>query len=759
MKFLAALLISMTLFAPARGAAAAESAEPTTTVELRLQGVEAILALPEDERGRLVLERVDQAEQPSVVLPLRPTQTVTLPISSRWVTRFEVRDLWGPRTLLETDPSAPRIWAFNLRPAGRLVGRVTSRNLPLPKRFFATSVLAGLGKAESACSIGEKGDIECVVPAGSQEVVLAVGTFAPVRFRDQKVEAGKSLTLPTTELLPGASLRGEVAMPRDGATAEKPADRPQVRVFRFLAGAKPSLEPPQPMAATVTAVDGTFSFVGLEPGPVILEVTWAGYSPFRLFPLELAAGTEVSVPEPIELTRPFEVVVEVTPATDTYGLPWTVALERGVDDPAAPGGFHTLEGRTDPEGRFRAPDQTTGRRRLEIRDSAGNKFHRDSDVWIAPGGEAFITVELPLVSVTGRVTLDGKPEVATLHFGGRRGRRHVEIQTDDEGRFEGTLPKSGPWSIDVETAEFSTFTKVDVTPGLDEHRAEVDIELPDTHLFGRVVDEQGNPVAGAVVEVSVREGFRDETTANDGTFEARAIPPGLVTVAADLRKSGQEPLTSEPQLLELREEQPLGPLELRLRSLERREVRVFRGSHPVPGAVVGLAARDGSRFADRAITDLAGSARLRVDPKAREWDVILSAPGAMLSAFRRSNAGTPLEFQLEEQGGELTVELPRPLEQLVTQGLQVVVLREGVAIGLAWLAEWRRGLGLPAGLESTATRLGFPRLAAGSYTVCLDRFEEARRALTAESEENVACRQGHLPAGGELSLELAAPRD
>lgn len=389
--------------------------------------------------------------------------------------------------------------------------------------------------------------------------------------------------------------------------------------------------------------------------------------------------------------------------------------------------------------------------RLEIRDGAGNTFHNDRDLWLAPGAEARVTVDLPLVEVSGRVSLADQPQMATLHFGGRRGSRHIEMSTDDEGLFEGTLPKAGVWRVGVETAEFSTFTKVTVTPGLDEHRAEVNIELPDTHLFGRVVDEAGQTVAGVTVEVSAAGYYQDLVTDAAGSFEAKAIAPGVITVAADFRMSGREPLTSEPQVLDLREEKPLGPIELRLRSLERRTVKVHRGSYPVPGAVISLRSRDGSRYGDDAISDAEGTAQVRVDPRTREWDVLLLAPGATLSAFRRTNDGSPLEFQVEEGGGELTIELPQALGQILSEGLHLTILRDETPIGLERLVHWRRGLGLSAGVESDAEALTFPRLASGQYTVCLEMVE---RSSWVGGQEPLHCRSGRLVPGGSLTLRL-----
>jgi uncharacterized GH25 family protein len=76
------------------------------------------------------------------------------------------------------------------------------------------------------------------------------------------------------------------------------------------------------------------------------------------------------------------------------------------------------------------------------------------------------------------------------------------MESDDEGRFHGILPREGPWRIEVQAAEpaFSTWARAEVDAGR-AGKATLDIRLPDTRIFGHVVDEQGKPVARADVIV------------------------------------------------------------------------------------------------------------------------------------------------------------------------------------------------------------------------------------------------------------------
>lgn len=729
---------------------------PTALFDLRLQGVEG--ALPSQlETGNVILERTDVTDVPPHVLPAKVGQTVRVPVPSRWLIRFEIPGLWGQQGPLEADGSTPTAWIFNLRPAGRVTGRLTSRALPLPRAILVFGELISGARAESPCPLGPKGDYDCSVPAGAQDVLIGAGAFAPVRFRGQKVPAGKALALPTTELQPGASLVGRVVT-RDGTVLEVggPAS---VKVYRFLAAPEKSLEPPKPLAESPLGADGSFAFVGLEPGTVLLEVTKPGFSPARAFPLELPAGAEVALPDPLELTRPFEVVVEVNPPTDIYGLPWRVTLQRR---PAAAGASDwgpEVEGPTDAEGRFRVAGQSAGQTRLEVADGSGNRYYSGSNHWLAEGSEARVVVELPLIEIRGELTYDDQPVAATLWFGGRNGAQRVGLTSDEEGRFVGVLPKPGTWRVDVITESFNTRVKVPVEPRLGKAWAEVKVRLPDTLVFGRVIDSADLPVADVTVTVDSAGWPVHTRTDSQGRFEAKAITPGPSSVVAKQQVSGKPLLVSDELLLELREDQPLGPIELRLRDVERLTGTVYRGNQPVPGAVVGLWARGASGHIDQATTDAEGAFSVRVDPKTPDWIVTVLAPGATLTVFQRVNDGTLLEIQVEPEGGELTLELPLTSEQLSATDLELSLTRNGVQLALFWLVDWLRVLGRPFDFGPDIRALTVPQLAPGIYTACLTPHSSTpvSASSTPAPGLGVNCRSGQLTAGGRLKLSLPKP--
>jgi hypothetical protein len=135
---------------------------------------------------------------------------------------------------------------------------------------------------------------------------------------------------------------------------------------------------------------------------------------------------------------------------------------------------------------------------------------------------------LKLLTLHGTLKLGKEPLAARLWFGGRFGGLSVELESDSDGKFHGVLPKDGWWPIDVESSSppFKLRTKAKVQ-ALDHERASVDIVLPATHLFGRVVmDDTGRPAGHADVSLGTDEGDMTKRGASNtaGSRRARSTP-------------------------------------------------------------------------------------------------------------------------------------------------------------------------------------------------------------------------------------------
>ncbi len=137
------------------------------------------------------------------------------------------------------------------------------------------------------------------------------------------------------------------------------------------------------------------------------------------------------------------------------------------------------------------------------------------------------------LSVTGRVTDEaGKPVAgATVQLGRSRvGNGGHKTLSSDDGKFEIVNCKPGPTFITVQAARFSPqvqeLTVSDETPP-------VEFSLNPGHLLrGRVIDKDGKPVSGVIVDPDTWNGIRTleqrMTTGPDGRFEWNGAPADTV---------------------------------------------------------------------------------------------------------------------------------------------------------------------------------------------------------------------------------------
>jgi hypothetical protein len=296
-------------------------------------------------------------------------------------------------------------------------------------------------------------------------------------------------------------------------------------------------------------------------------------------------------------------------------------------------------------------------------------------------------------------------------------------------------------------------------PGITGNRAVLKLAVPVTGLFGRVLGENGEPAVGAEVWVEAQGHSLRMPVSADGSFERRGLPSGRACIHAERFGGSQsEPSTSEAQVIELAEDQWFGPLELRLGRLTQTRGRVLAASgRPLAGAVVALQSRALDGFGAQATSDAEGYFSVRTDPRVKAWTVAILGPGAPLTVFEHPNDGAPLEFRLDDEEGELVLELPVNGADLEKDHYGLRVFREGVEFGAPWLFQWRSALGLPTDSSLGDGFLAVPKLATGQYTACFGPREKVLSqplGLEAPSNSAATCRTGYLSGGGRLKLSL-----
>jgi protocatechuate 3,4-dioxygenase beta subunit len=117
----------------------------------------------------------------------------------------------------------------------------------------------------------------------------------------------------------------------------------------------------------------------------------------------------------------------------------------------------------------------------------------------------------------------------------------ASVEPDGRYRLPGLWP--GEWAVIAKVDGRILKGRVKLTPGTEAH---LDLTLPPKlALHGRVVDEEGQPIGGAKVELERDDlGLKSGTSAADGTFLVRVESGGIWTAKAE--RAGFIPTSGEP---------------------------------------------------------------------------------------------------------------------------------------------------------------------------------------------------------------------
>jgi Carboxypeptidase regulatory-like domain len=140
---------------------------------------------------------------------------------------------------------------------------------------------------------------------------------------------------------------------------------------------------------------------------------------------------------------------------------------------------------------------------------------------------ATVRLTIPKTNTSLRVTLAGEPLAnANVMLAHDELRWHTELTTGDDGRFAGALWEPGPYVARVARNHTSAPHITDVSLGA----APLAIDVPDRHIAGRVVADDGTPVGGALIALRTEhsEGSLNvrAQSAPDGRFEFFGVPEG-----------------------------------------------------------------------------------------------------------------------------------------------------------------------------------------------------------------------------------------
>lgn len=488
--------------------------------------------------------------------------------------------------------------------------------------------------------------------------------FSPRVVRRLPVPPGQGpADLGTLVLQPGAAVHGRVIDAAGRAVAGA-----SVWVAAEEGGPPPKasqIAQGKPAAATDRA--GKFEVADLEAGRRIhLAAGRTGYV------MAAVRGIEVPARQPVTLV--------LEPAARVTG---EVATERGEP---VPGAAVSLAGRTLPAGTVGIPFRPAELSRRAVADAAGRFLLEDVasgeaelqataegfqpsvpvPVTIAPG-KAVDGVRLVLVPgavLEGTVTVrDGGPR-AGARAGARVTAGPVSGASDEDGLYRVTGIPPGPREVEVRHPDFNRqVRRLEIEPGT--NTADFVLE-GGQRVAGRAVDEDGDPVESARVEIRLQEPWDPHAYTAVSDADGSFVFPAVAAGSYDLRAGRQGYAEVETEAAVQVEARPVEGLEVVLRrggrvtgrllglgfeELAAAEVTAeaehggtrtgtvdYRGSYEVPDLAPGDwlvrgSVRGRSRQAE---------ARVTVEPGERETERDLRFGGGLTLTGSVSLGGEPL---------------------------------------------------------------------------------------------------------------------
>ena len=265
---------------------------------------------------------------------------------------------------------------------------------------------------------------------------------------------------------------------------------------------------------------GRFSFDSIAPGRYAITAIADQMATAR--PLDVVAEVGKSHDESVELAPTYEVagrVVEAGTQTGVPGVEVRLFTRTGVE-------LRRMTATTQADGSFAIPHMSPGKYGALIDEREPiNKDARDVTV---EARDTNIVFQIDRsASIAGRVVRNGKPvEGAFVNVSGAI----QSCRSDADGRFTARGLRAGTHRIYAESERLGAFTQgpeIDVAKGEHKEGVEIDLELAGV-IAGRVLDQDGAGVGGAMVQFSLVEGrdYATVSTGDDGRFVARGLSGG-----------------------------------------------------------------------------------------------------------------------------------------------------------------------------------------------------------------------------------------
>ncbi|HEX2835927.1 MAG TPA: carboxypeptidase-like regulatory domain-containing protein [Thermoanaerobaculia bacterium] len=350
------------------------------------------------------------------------------------------------------------------------------------------------------------------LPAEALDLRISAERFAPVYLWRFDAPA-----IPPLTLVEGASISGWVTAPRKTKLSEV--------TIRLTPAAAVWESPDEKRRAHTTRASetGFFQLTGIDAGTWSLVAEMDSFSPTKPLEIEIADGREEAIRRPLELRLKGSLSASITPLVDFNGKPWQIELQRRI--PLSRYSRKVVTEAATAAGQWSREGLEAGQYVLNVLDGRGNTMQR-AEVELASEGE-HVDIRIDAVAIRGAVTMAGKPIAVTIKWYTGEGER-TTIATNDDGTFDGVLPRPGRWYVDLRRGdvEYVIRKPVDV-----DESGEVEIVIPGGAVRGKIVDRAGRPTQ-ALAMLEGNGTMREMAAAENGTFEIGGLETGTYSVRA-----------------------------------------------------------------------------------------------------------------------------------------------------------------------------------------------------------------------------------
>lgn len=682
---------------------------------------------------------------------VRVPGSITADIPSGIVVRLRATatDRWSEERFVLVSDETGEV-TIDLWPAavigGQFDARSSIRSIALEAQQAKESTIIGgnlppLPQVRVNCPVERTGRWRCRLPAGSLDLAIRAEGFAPEYFWRKALPPSRVIDLGMIRLIRGASISGFVHVESASAASSRSAVTLTLRPMMPANSESPRIDLIARQVTTNTK--GFFQISGVPPGAYVLTATSHGMGSEER-EIEVLENVEAILREPIILTRKKILRVAVTPATDPWGQLWTVNLARLEGENF----IRTIASTTLPaDGRWKSEPLQKGKYRILISRRQGNWGSRE----VVVDDDLDVALELPLITTSGTLKLGGKPLEGFIWFGGEGSSLSVPVAVRSDGLFRTILPRpeNDTWVPVQVVADrpkvLREISSLKLTVGGD-GKARADIDIPETAVFGEVVDSAGNGVQswitvsaggphGAILQLDTDEA---------GVFSIHGVAPGELTIAAEASGSA----TPRSTTLSITEGET-SPRYVRLVVEPNVEVKgIIRASaRGVPGATISYIPQQRGVFViHRATTEMDGSFTFSAPPGTERVTAVVSAPGFARRLLSMDVSNTA-SVDVSQQYGRISIIAP---ESERTRGTVIVAIREGVWYRAAAL---RSAAGGRDRTTTEKTHLEIERMEPGIYSACRIAQHEASTTATPRMFD---CVTGYLSPFGEVTLTLPA---